>query len=278
MSTNKSSNTTVSRDSAPFEVPAEYLPQAVVDTAVVPVEPAPVAPNMMVSNDFTAEEIEEARRRMAAQVANVASRLTSNVMDHIKFKGSMGFIMPDGSVVPKLKVVIVAFTNANTLFSTGYTPGKVEAPLCYAISTQPTNLVPRANSPAIQHDRCDTCPKNQFKSASNGKGKACRNARRMAVLVYNPSVPVQNCPMMTLEAPPTSLKAFDRYVAGLAAQYSCLPLAVVTEISMVPENTYAELVFKLDKPLSTAEAVAAYRLEPQMAARIDSDMDMSSFN
>ena len=56
---------------------------------------------------------------------------------------------------------------------------------------------------------CAECPLNQWGSG-NGRGKACKDLRRLIVLVEGWSMPA----IMTL--PPTSVKAFDTYASAQA--------------------------------------------------------------
>ncbi len=267
---NRNNTTGTTVDATVIDAPALDTTPALTDYGLVGTQ--------MAMTTFTDEQIAAARAKMQAQALAVQERLTSATFDHVKFKGATAFILPDDTVHRSLDVVIVAFTNTNTLYPSAYQPGKVEPPTCYAIGQIASAMAPRANSLSPQHSDCATCPKNQFKSAPNGKGKACRNARRMAALLVRPGVPIQNNQMITIEAPPSSLKAFDRYVSRLASSANCLPVAVITRISLVPDSTFAELQFEVVRPLSTNEVIAAYMLEGQFTAAIDADIDYSSFN
>ena len=51
----------------------------------------------------------------------------------------------------------------------------------------------------LQSDLCSTCPKNQFGSGADGRGKACRNTMRFLIIQDGAVLPV------VVVAPPTSL-------------------------------------------------------------------------
>jgi len=91
-------------------------------------------------------------------------------------------------------------------------------PLCSSMDgingSQPEQVV-KANGNKIKcFGHCSTCYLNQYKTAINdsgerGKGKACKNGRRMIVLLEGSNVPH----LITL--PPTSIKNFDAYITKL---------------------------------------------------------------
>ena len=56
--------------------------------------------------------------------------------------------------------------------------------------------------------KCKTCPLNQYESADEGKGKACKNRRRIYILREGDVFP------MLLSLPTGSLKVFTKYIIG----------------------------------------------------------------
>lgn len=219
-----------------------------------------------------AERAKELAARMQREVAALRDRLTSRTVQHIKYKGAQHFILGDDLTVREIEIVVVAFTNTNAYYATGFVAGTVQPPLCYAIDPLPHGMIPRDNSPAKQHHECDSCKMNQFKSHQNGRGKACRNARRLAVLLLN-NTTVEKADLCTIDVPPTSLKAFDRYVTSLAARYGCMPVAVLTRVTLDPNETYSKLNFEVIRPLTEKEIVAAYNWSEQAEAHINADME-----
>ena len=55
---------------------------------------------------------------------------------------------------------------------------------------------------------CSTCPLNQWGSSGNGRGKACKEMRRLLVLPDDSDAPV------IVNLPPTSLTVWDKYAAA----------------------------------------------------------------
>lgn len=99
------------------------------------------------------------------------------------FKG--GQMVFDGAPVKDNEVVVIiaGAVIAKTFYEGDYDPDNPEAPVCFAFDTDPDNLAPIPENVAdLQNDVCATCQWNQFGSADRGKGKACKDARRLALL------------------------------------------------------------------------------------------------
>ncbi len=64
----------------------------------------------------------------------------------------------------------------------------------------------------IQAKSCGKCPRNQFGSGSNGKGKACKNSRKLFIRLPGGLLP------KVLSLPPTSMKAYEGYVVDLGSK------------------------------------------------------------
>lgn len=80
-----------------------------------------------------------------------------------------------------------------------------------------------------ESELCATCPRNQFGSASKGGGKACKNGRMVHILIGDDPIPYR------MILPPTSIKAWDKYMLMLAGKKR--PHAsVLTTMSMVKQQ------------------------------------------
>ncbi len=121
--------------------------------------------------------------------------------------------------VSALKVVIVGISPAKSRvwYAKGYQPGvKGVIPDCFSNDGE----IPDSQSTNIQSPRCDICPKSKFESAINrdgtqGKGQACREGRKIAVV---PANDVKNNffggPMM-IRLPVMSIPNLARYAGEL---------------------------------------------------------------
>jgi hypothetical protein len=121
---------------------------------------------------------------------------------------------------------------------------------------------PLDNVEKKQSDKCSTCPKNEWGSSTNGgKGKACRETRRLLVIPADSISSVdaiKTAEVAALRPPVTSLRNYANYVQTIAATLKRPPLAVITEISVSPDpKTQFKVNFKMLKAIDDAEIIGA---------------------
>lgn len=211
------------------------------------------------------------QERLRAEVAGIQERLGAPGGDVISITQDKYFKLPDGTKHGgPMDVVIVDFVAGNYFYEGAYDPNNITPPACFAIGTNPTQLSPSDNSPVRQSDNCATCPMNQF--GSDGKGKACKNSRLLALLPVDADA---DTPIMVLKVSPTGLKAYDSYVASVARSFQVPPLGVVTEVCFDDSVTYASLRFKNPRPNENIELAFSRRDEAR--ARLMTEPDVSSY-
>ena len=137
----------------------------------------------------------------------------------------------------KLDVVVVDNVMEFAYYEGNYDPDAPASPVCYAFGREEENMSPHVKSSSPQSVKCHDCQMNQFGTADNGKGKACKNLRRLAVI---PATPLDAAAIATAEVaytriPVTSVKGWSTYVRGLSALEKLPPLAVVTQLGTVPD-------------------------------------------
>lgn len=210
------------------------------------------------SEEAPSTEVIPWAEKMAQSAKEVAEMETagSNI---ISIKG--GVMQMNGDPIPgsEMDVVIIGVVTERRLYKTQYDPDVITLPACYAQSITGVDMRPASNAPEQQSESCRTCPMDQFKTASNGKGKACKESRKMLV------IPVSNIDdekkakgeSGLISIPITSVKKFwGPYVKGLSAQHQRPPWAVVTTIKASPDNkTILRVEFTL-KALLTEEQLA----------------------
>lgn len=168
-----------------------------------------------------------------------------------------------------LQVVILKTHHgaAKTYFEGTYEEGSDDKPTCYS----PDGIAPAADAEDRQANKCAICPRNQWGSRitdSGKKAKQCSDVKRLAVA---PGGQV-NDPML-LRVPPTSLKAWDQYVAMLSKR-GLTPAHVITKVSFDPTVAHQLLIFKVvdfiteDMVPLLEEALA----DPNLDAIIGSDV------
>lgn len=176
--------------------------------------------------------------------------VTNTGGNKIKIKRG-AFNFADGSKVEEEMVaVIIAHAAKNVYFEHGYDPDSMEPPLCYAVGENANDMKPSSSAPEPQAANCQECPQNKWGSGT-GNAKACSNRRLLALLPEDAAGADDD--MHLLDLAPTSIKAFDGYVSGLAARKT-IPVTVATKLKIDDSVDYAKCDFKVDHANVNMEA------------------------
>ena len=175
-----------------------------------------------------------------AQLAKKATKLEKPTSSTIGVRA--GVLSHNGQPVGgnKLDGIIIASTHANLYYDEAFNPNDIKNPVCYAYSEDPdeVEMVPHPKSSKPQSGKCATCPMNQWGSdPKGGRGKACKNTRRLAVMVpVSKPEEVPTAEVATMALPVMSVGNWSNYVNKLAALFSRPPLAMVTTIGTQPDQ------------------------------------------
>lgn len=212
--------------------------------------------------------------QFANEVAELQKRISAPSGDRISVTQAKTFKLPNGLEVDEIECVIVDFIAANYYYSKQFDRNNIIPPECFAMGLEPAGLVPSDNSPDKQCEACAGCWANQFKSAPNGRGKACSNTRLLAVLPLDATM--DSVPMV-LKVSSTGLKSFDGHVATVAQKYGVPIRGVSTKITM-SDDEWSSLRFSVierltpkDELLAVAQAAKAnvmqrLMVEPDVSA------------
>jgi hypothetical protein len=174
---------------------------------------------------------------LAKAAADVASKEQMPTGSFVSLKS--GVMSIGGSPIKdnKLEVVIIDHVYENTFYEGDFDPDNPQPPACYAFGRTEEELKPHEKSSGPVHDQCQGCDNNVFGSAEKGKGKACKNTRRLALISADGLSPdsIKDGQVVYLKLPVTSTKAWSMYVKSLAAVFKRPPYGVVTEISVLPD-------------------------------------------
>lgn len=183
---------------------------------------------------------------------------TSSVGGGKFFRTSGGILKFDDEAVPnnRIPVIILDHVFENAYYEDEYDPDNPAAPVCFAFGRDEGEMEPHEQSTEKQHDKCASCPLNKFGSADKGRGKKCRNARRVAVIPagsfgkngdFKPITKgehFKNVEVAYMKLPPTSIRDFSRYIKTLTAN-DLPPFAVITSVTVVPdEHSQYKFVFE----------------------------------
>lgn len=179
---------------------------------------------------------EQIKKELATMKDTVAAPPSRN----ISAKGKV-FTLPDGTTDKgPMTVVILDHRNFNRWYREPYNAQNPKPPTCFALNKVIDGLAPHGEAKEPQHETCAGCELNKWKSAPNGRGKACRNTVRLAVV---PVDATEDTEPMILGVSPTALKSWNTLVANLEQQ-GRIPVQAVVEVSIDPLPDYPTLLFK----------------------------------
>jgi hypothetical protein len=183
-------------------------------------------------------------------------------------------LMYNGAEVPggKINLIILDHILHNVYYKPRYDgKGKpikfdrndIHPPVCYAFGCKLEEMKPHESCSEPQHPTCEGCPQSEWGTADTGKGKACKNIRRLACITEDAIESVseiENAQVAFFQPSVTNTKAWAGYVQQLATVLKKPPFAVVTELSVkFDEHTLHKLQFKLISAIEDGDILAALR-------------------
>ena len=191
----------------------------------------------------------------------------------------------------QIAVVILDSVLENTYYGSRFDPDNPAAPVCYAFGRRKDEMAPHQSMAAHpdvfipQHEDCAGCPQNVFGSADTGRGKACQNRARLALIPAGQYVKGKGgleldliddpehyklADIVFLKLSPTSVgEEWTKYIAMLAQQFRRPPLAFVTRIWIAahPKHQF-HVKFEMLEPLKDDLAPIIMARHQQAAASI----------
>lgn len=144
-----------------------------------------------------------------------------------------GHITIDDAVVPDdtLDLVVLDSILENQFYARPFNPNVPDTPACFAFARDAKIMRHHMDSPEPQCEGlCQTCPKAQWNSSLTGKGKACKEVRRLAVIVAGEADDALNAEVRLVKLPVTSVSEWSGYVQHLAQVQGIPPEAAVTRL------------------------------------------------
>lgn len=208
--------------------------------------------------------------QMAAE-ANAVAKTERVSANRINFQSGVMTYMDQALPDNELDCIIVASAWENVYYVDRWKAGVVKPPACFALGIPhsdgtPPTMIPHEDVPEPQADGCKSCPKFEWGSdPEGGRGKACKEKRRLAVLPAPSSAEdLDGSDMALMTIPVMSVKNWAAYVNQLAATMQRPTWGVLTKVKLVPD---AKSQFKVT--FEALELLAGDYL-PHVHARIDS--------
>lgn len=175
---------------------------------------------------------QDLREELNAEALLIKERIGAPSGDSIGIDRNKAFRLPDGTTGAEIFVIILDWATLNQYYEGKYDPKNIQPPVCAAMGLKEKELKPVPTAPKPQAENCHDCPQNQW--GSDGKGKACKNTRVLAVV---PKGTVEDGPILLLKVSPAALKHIDPYLAKFTTNVDCPhPLGVVTRVYFGPED------------------------------------------
>lgn len=196
-----------------------------------------------------------------AEQAEIAAGMEKNTGGGQFFSMKGGQLSFNDNPVPgnQMAVVIVDSVLENVFYEGDYDPTTPTSPTCFAFARDESDLAPHEVVTAAdqaQHDTCDGCPMNEWASAAKGKGKACRNTRRLAMVAagtfdngrFKPiedPAHYESASFGYMKLPVTSVKGYASFVKQIAGALRRPPHGIFTKVTVAPDaKTQFKVVFE----------------------------------
>ena len=197
---------------------------------------------------------EEKMKELATQQA---SQETTG-SNYISLKGGMMTYMDQPMPNNEMEVVVLGATGEHSYYDEAYDPDRTIPPKCFAVFDLDDEPTSHDDVPADQkqddNEGCKTCWAHQFKSAENGRGRACSVRRRLAVMMAADLSDPTSADVAMLKLPPTSVGNWSKYVNKLSAQYQRPFFMVTTRIFVTPHPKFQYTVGFETKQLVEGES------------------------
>jgi len=152
----------------------------------------------------------------------------------------------------EMVVIVLDYILENVWYDGPFDPDQPQSPLCFAYGKDEKTMAPHAEAVEPQNEMCLGCPQNQWGTADRGRGKACRNTRRLAMIgigsydargqlitLYDDDegmleAHISKTTIALLKLPVTSVKGYSAYVKSINGSMRRPPFAVITKVFLQP--------------------------------------------
>jgi hypothetical protein len=211
-----------------------------------------------------------------AEMASMAKSIEDSVQMGSKISFKSGVMSFNGAPFEgnHMESIVLDHVLMNVLYEGEFDPENPSSPVCFAFGRADKDMKPHEKSTKPQHATCKSCPMNEFGTADRGKGKACKNIRRLGLIAADvlekPST-IPDAQVAYAEIPVTSVKGWAAYVNKVAEVMKRPPLGVVTDISLIPDaKSQFKVLFKCVDTIKTPSVIGALiPLAEQVAKEID---------
>ncbi len=201
------------------------------------------------------------RKELAAKASKMSAkgRIKAAGGEYISTKGGK-FSIGDRIIGDSFPAVVIGAVYENSWFDSKFVEGEPSCPACFAIAYDEEDLAPHPDSPVPQAETCEECEKNQWGSSEEGRGKACGNRFRLAVVHGDDTkANASEIEVKGLRLAPTSINNFRSYVAELEARGDLELVQAACNIYFDPESKQAvpPILFEFMNEITSDKALNA---------------------
>jgi hypothetical protein len=192
-----------------------------------------------------------------AQAASKQSAAEKPVGGFAKISAKGGILAIDGVPLEdnELRCVVLVAMHENTYFPGTYDPNNSLPPSCFSYGefdsdTAEEDMAPHEESETPQGDeetgKCAGCWANVMGSADTGRGKACKNGRRLALITedaLDSAEAMAAAEIRSFAISVTSVKFWAKYVRETLGEVNRPYYGVITKIKVSPD---AKTQFKVN--------------------------------
>jgi hypothetical protein len=203
--------------------------------------------------------------------AEVAAGMEANSGGGQFFSMKAGVLSFNDMALPgnQMAVVIVDSVLENVFYEGKYDSENPTPPTCFAFGRDDLTIAPHETVTAKgqdQHTNCQGCPMNAWGTADQGRGKACRNTRRLGLLpagtldpqtgrfeAFSDVEQFATGPIGFMKLPVTSVKGYATFVKQVAGALKRPPHGIFTRIRVIPDTkTQFKVIFEPLGPIPGA--------------------------
>ncbi len=149
----------------------------------------------------------------------------------------------------EMVVIILDSVRENVYYEGRFDPNDVQSPTCYAFNHDEKALAPHDKVEEPQNKTCKGCEWNEYGTSETGKGKACGNVVRLAVISggdidaksgdftsYEDASALSGQSVAFMKVSVMSVKGFATLVRSVASTLKRPPYGIYTRIGVVPDD------------------------------------------
>lgn len=163
------------------------------------------------------KELANFEERMA-ELATQSAALEVTGNNYISFRGGVMSFMDEPMPNNEAEFIIIGAAGEHSYYDTKFDPDNITPPVCFAVFGMDEDAAPHDDVPEDQRQAktCHECWAHKFKSADNGRGRACGVRRRLLVVPADKLDDLDNADVAVMKIPPTSVQFWSKYVQKVA--------------------------------------------------------------